>query len=109
NDFARTAGIVRRGEPALQRVLDALSQPQLAVRAVDALRVRVEAHDDGVAVDADPARRRWVANSVNIGFDARVNQRANAGRGTPRQLRYLVAMAREVPRFSEERFYAQFD
>lgn len=105
NDFARAAGIPRRCEPALQRVLRALSQPQLPVRAVDALRVHAEAHDDGVG----GARWRWAANSVNIGFDARVNQRANADRRTPRQLRYLVALLREVPRFSPLKFVAQFD
>ena len=124
NDFARAAGMPRRDEAALQRVLHALSQPQLQVRAVDALRLQVEAHgeasggdrvaggdrgsegDDG---EGGGARGRWVANSVNIGFDARVNQRANAQRRTPRQLRYLVALAQEVPRFAPMKFDAEFD
>ena len=118
NDFARAAGVPRRREPALQRVLDALSQPQLPVRAVDALRVHVEAHEDGCGCgdeggDGDAghggARWRWAANSVNIGFDARVNQRANAQPKVPRRLRYLVALAQEVPRFAPMRFDAQFD
>ena len=113
NDFARAAGIPRRCEPALQRVLNALSQPQPPVRAVDALRLQMEAHDDDAAGgdhdDGDGARGRWAANSVNIGFDARVNQRANAQPKIPRQLRYLVALAQEVPRFSPLKFEAEFD
>lgn len=103
NDFARAAGIPRRYEAALQRVLEALSQPKLAVRAVDALRLSLHRSDDGEAA------ARWAANSINIGFDARVNQRANAQRRTPRQLRYLVALAQEVPGFSSSTFEVELD
>lgn len=89
NDFARTVGVPLRAAEAVHRVLHALAQPEIPVRAVDALRLHT-------SWDSDP---RWAANSVNIGFDARVNQRANAQRRVPRQLRYLVALAQEVPRF----------
>lgn len=116
NDFARAAGVPRRRGAALQRVLDAVSRPQLPVRTVDALRVEAKTHDDGrdenhrEADRSGGARRhRWVANAVNIGFDARVNQRANAQTRTPRQLRYLVALAQEVPRFAPLQFDAGFD
>lgn len=100
NDFARTAGIPRRFAQALRRVLQALEQPELPVRRVDALRLRVP---------ADGERALRVANSVNIGFDARVNQRANAQRRVPRQFRYLAAVAQEVPRFRAVEFELQID
>lgn len=103
NDFARAAGIPRRGGAAMECVLRALRQPQLPVRAVDALRMRLS----GSAGTED--QQRWAANSVNIGFDARVNQRANAQYRTPRRLRYLAALAQEVPRFSPAEFDVEFD
>lgn len=101
NDFARAAGIPRRFDAALQRLLDQLSRPKWDLRPVDALRLQVSS---GGVVD-----RRWAANSVNIGFDARVNQRANTARRTPRQLRYLAALAQEVPRFGTAEFDVEMD
>lgn len=100
NDFARAADIPRRHADALHRVLLALQQPELPARRVDALRLRIE---------GDGADVLWVANSVNIGFDAQVNQRANAQRRVPRQVRYLVALAREVPRFRAVEFELRLD
>lgn len=101
NDFARAAGIPRRYEAAMHRVLHALAQSQLPLRPVDALRLR---RTEGIQEQV-----RWAANSVNIGFDARVNQRANVQQRTPRQLRYLIALAQEVPRFSPVGFDVEFD
>jgi diacylglycerol kinase (ATP) len=128
NDFARAADIPRRHANALQRVLQALAQPELPVRRVDAIRLKISCApssqaDTGAsaqsleAVKAVEVRERsenavrvlWVANSVNIGFDAQVNQRANAQRRVPRQLRYLVALAQEVPRFCAVEFGLRLD
>lgn len=100
NDFARAAGITRRYDAALQTVRDALAQPEIPVRAVDALRLQLP---------GDGGEARWVANAVNIGFDARVNQRANSGMKVPRQLRYLVALAAELPGFKAVGFDVELD
>lgn len=99
NDFARAVGVPRRSTEAVHRLLAALEQPVLPVQAVDALRVKT-------SLSADP---RWAVNSVNIGFDARVNQRANAQRRVPRRLRYLAALAQEVPRFRPVEFTVRID
>jgi diacylglycerol kinase (ATP) len=125
NDFARAADIPRRHANALHRVLQALAQPELPVRRVDAIRLKIsyapssqpKAGASAQSLEVVEARERsenavrvlWVANSVNIGFDAQVNQRANAQRRVPRQLRYLVALAREVPRFRAVEFGLRFD
>ncbi|MGO1860880.1 diacylglycerol/lipid kinase family protein, partial [Agrococcus casei] len=93
NDFARAAGIDRsRPRAVLDGLLTALEDDSPEVVEADALvaTVRRPGHED---------RQHWVANSVNIGFDAKVNQRANGLRTTPRSLRYLVALAQEVPQF----------
>ncbi len=97
NDFARVLGIPRRTSEAVRQLLRALDQPELPLRSVDALRLR-SSFEPG---------SRWVANSVNIGFDARVNQRANLQRRVPRRLRYLLALAQEVPRFRSVEFGVQ--
>lgn len=99
NDFARAVGIPRRTSEAVRRLLEALQQPELPLRPVDALRLK-SSFEPGF---------RWAANSVNIGFDARVNQRANAQRGVPRRLRYLAALAQEIPWFRAVEFELQID
>ncbi|WP_158583043.1 diacylglycerol/lipid kinase family protein [Nesterenkonia natronophila] len=125
NDFARAADIPRRHAHALHRVLQALTQHELPVRRVDAMRLKVSRarssqSDTGPSADCiesadvlerndNPVRVLWVANSVNIGFDAQVNQRANAQRRVPRKLRYLVALAQEVPQFRAVEFVLQLD
>lgn len=103
NDFARAAGIrTRRPGRLLAEVLARLADGRSSTRGIDALRLDVRvpsaaAAGDGVGV-AD-IRRLWAANSVNIGFDALVNQRANALRRLPATGRYLAALARELPGF----------
>lgn len=99
NDFARAAGIPtarRRWREALDRLLRALEHPDAYVRRVDALRVRCG------------GRERWVANSVNFGFDAVVNARANELR-LPGTLRYLAAIVQEAGRFEAREFGVRLD
>lgn len=103
NDFARATGLSRRDpREALDVVLRALERPVMRVVAVDALRLRVST--DGAVHD-----ERWVANSVNIGFDAQVNRRADALTRVPGSLRYLVALFGEVRRFRPISFEAAVD
>ena len=101
NDFARAAGIrTRRPGRRLAEVLTRLAEGPLTARAVDALRL-------GVVTDAEGAKASldlWVANSVNIGFDALVNQRANTLRRLPAAGRYLAALAAELPGFRTAEF-----
>ena len=82
NDFARAAGISRRRDDhgALAALIAGLEHPSAGRERIDALRLR-----NGGTV-------RWAANSVNIGFDAAVNERANRLRWIPGTLRYLVAL-----------------
>lgn len=93
NDFARAAGIPRGGHSgdAIAALVAALAHPAASRRRMDALRLRVEAPDHS-------AIERWVANSVNIGFDALVNERANRLqriRGTARYIAALALVARD--------------
>lgn len=93
NDFARGAGIARHATiKTLRNLLDQLGTPELISAGVDALRVRI-APADGQSQEC------WAANSVNIGFDARVNQRANQLRAVPGPLRYLAALTQVIPSF----------
>lgn len=99
NDCARAAGIPvarRRWREALDRLLRALEHPDAYVRRVDALQVRCG------------GRERWVANSVNFGFDAVVNARANELR-LPGTLRYLAAIVQETGRFEAREFALRLD
>lgn len=93
NDFARAAGLARHDpRKALDVVLRALESPSMSTSEVDALRLLV-------TVDQGVREERWVANSVNIGFDAQVNRRAEVLRVLPGPLRYLAALLVEVRRF----------
>lgn len=82
NDFAREFGVPRH-QPgkALRRALHAEARP----RRVDALVVGTP---DGV--------ERWVGCGFSLGFDARINRRANAIRLPIGPLRYQVALLAEV-------------
>lgn len=107
NDVARAAGLHRHDpRAALEAVLRALEAPAPPTRDVDALRVTVTrpaTARDGPADGADVVvDRRWAANSVNIGFDARVNARANRLRRVPGPLRYLTALALEARTFAPQ-------
>lgn len=93
NDFARAAGIDRR-EPVreLERILTALSRPRVTVRDVDGLHLDIRS--DSLSHSG------YVANSINVGFDARVNQVANRMTKVPGSLRYLAALLRVIPDFT---------
>lgn len=93
NDFARAVGVPRRSAEAVGNVLRALAQSEIPIRAVDALRISIAGDEPS-----------WAVNSVNIGFDAQVNQRANRKSQVPRKLRYLAALAQEIPRFRAVEF-----
>lgn len=104
NDVARAAGLHRHDpRAALEAVLRALEAPHVRTRAVDALRVSVTRPATGPEDEADGTgvvvTRHWAANSVNIGFDAQVNARANRLRRVPGPLRYLAALTLEARAF----------
>ena len=104
NDVAGAAGLHRHDpRAALEAVLRALEAPHVRTRAVDALRVSVTRPATGPEDEADGTgvvvTRHWAANSVNIGFDAQVNARANRLRRVPGPLRYLAALTLEARAF----------
>lgn len=101
NDFARAAQLPLSPPAALQHLLTALRAPELTTVAVDALHVTLRA--PGVT------REWWVANSLNIGFDAEVNQRAETLRHIPGSLRYLVGLVQSLPGFHTRRMRLQLD
>jgi diacylglycerol kinase (ATP) len=84
NDFARSAGIPRHAPAATaQALVSGILDRTATTRAVDLLRIRLgERH--AVAV-----------NSLNIGFDARVNHVANRMR-LPGTARYVAALLRSL-------------
>lgn len=93
NDFARSAGI-ERGAPAagIERILTSLRTGRAAIRDVDVMRVAI----DGV--------EQVAINSVNVGFDAVVNRRANELQKLPGTARYVAALLESVRRFSPLEF-----
>ncbi|MET3810286.1 YegS/Rv2252/BmrU family lipid kinase [Arthrobacter sp. UYEF3] len=86
NDVARALGLPRHDIPAAAaRILAA----QLSGgRVIDAGRVR------------SGCRTHWFAGVVSAGFDAAVNERANAWRHPRGMARYNLAMLRELVTFS---------
>lgn len=98
NDFARGAGI-RRGAPAvgIERMLTGLRTGEVGIREVDVVRFAL----DGV--------EHVALNSVNIGFDAVVNRRANELRRLPGTARYIAALLDSVRSFSPREFGVSVD
>ena len=85
NDTARALGLPRHSIPAAcERILAALAS---GGRLIDAGR----ATSGGVS--------RWFAGVVSAGFDAAVNERANAWRWPRGKARYNLAMLRELASF----------
>lgn len=85
NDLARALGVPAHNVPgACAAVLAALAS---GGRLIDAGR----ASSSGTS--------RWFAGAVSAGFDAAVNERANAWRWPRGQSRYLLAMLRELASF----------
>lgn len=88
NDMARALGLPHDDpRAATARLVDALRHP---ARQIDALRV--------TGVDG---RTTWVAGTVSAGFDAFVNERANALRRPRGRLRYDLALALELIRLRQ--------
>lgn len=98
NDFARSAGM-RRGAPAagIERMLTSLRTGTASIRHVDVIRVAI----DGV--------EQVAINSVNVGFDAVVNRRANELQKLPGTARYIAALLESVRRFSPLEFGVSVD
>lgn len=98
NDFARTAGIPRgRADHVRVRLIEGLQKGTARFRRVDLLRFTV----DGAAHVA--------VNSLNIGFDALVNERANGKPHLRGTARYLVALLQSVHSFRSDRYRYAFD
>lgn len=99
NDFARAAGIPRGGRTgdALAAIAAALKNRAASHRRMDALRVRTSTGE------------HWAANSVNVGFDALVNARANRLRHLSGTLRYVVALVLVARDFETIPFRVGFD
>ena len=88
NDMARALGIPRDDPAAATaQLVEALRHP---ARVIDALRVH---RADGGTT--------WVAGTVSAGFDAFVNERANALRRPRGRLRYDLALALELMRLRQ--------
>ncbi|WP_156475585.1 diacylglycerol/lipid kinase family protein [Pseudoclavibacter helvolus] len=98
NDFARSARL-ERGAPAagIERMLTSLRMGTAGIRDVDVIRLSA----DGV--------EHVAINSVNIGFDAVVNRRANELQKLPGTARYVAALLESVRRFSPLEFGVSVD
>lgn len=82
NDFARQFAVPRRNiGHALAHALRGEARP----RTVDAL-----------VVTAGDGRERWVACGLSLGFDARINQRANAIKLPLGPVRYQLGLIAEI-------------
>jgi diacylglycerol kinase (ATP) len=96
NDIARELGLPLGAEDAAAAVVRALHDGSR--RTVDAARCRLEG--GGV---------RWFAGVLCAGFDAVVNERANAWTWPRGQARYTLAVARELPVFHERSYVLDLD
>lgn len=97
NDIARGLGLpVQDPDAAARVVLDALAAG--TTRTVDAARV--------TGADGDV---RWFAGVLGVGFDAVVNERANAMRWPKGRRRYDLAIARELPVFRPRPYVLRLD
>ena len=85
NDMARALGLPRHNLPAAcEQVLESLAD---GGRMIDAGRITAG------------GTSRWFAGVVSAGFDAAVNERANAWRWPRGKIRYQLAMLRELASF----------
>ncbi|BCW72104.1 hypothetical protein NicSoilB8_31480 [Arthrobacter sp. NicSoilB8] len=85
NDMARALGLPRHNLPAAcEQVLESLAG---GGRMIDAGRITAG------------GTSRWFAGVVSTGFDAAVNERANAWRWPRGKIRYQLAMLRELVSF----------
>lgn len=88
NDMSRGLGIPHDDTEAAIRVLDAALTA--GPRTIDAGRVRWTDADTGEAGE------RWFACALSAGFDAKVNERANAMRHPKGASRYILAVLAEL-------------
>jgi diacylglycerol kinase (ATP) len=93
NDFARTLGLPVRDVPAAVALL-----PEGSTRRVDLGRV-----SDGVVGD------RWFGGVLGAGFDAVVNARAQRMTWPRGQMRYNLAVLRELPVFRPIPYAVELD
>jgi diacylglycerol kinase (ATP) len=100
NDFARGLGIPHDDIPAATRaLLAALIQPP---RVIDAGRLRW-------TDTAGEERGTWFAGALSAGFDAKVNERANAMRRPRGASRYLWAILVELVRMRPASYRLEID
>ena len=90
NDMARGLGIAHDDTEAAIRILDAALTA--GPRAIDAGRMRWTDAETGVTDE------RWFACALSAGFDAVVNERANAMRHPKGPSRYILALLAELAR-----------
>ncbi|PFG31561.1 diacylglycerol/lipid kinase family protein [Paramicrobacterium agarici] len=96
NDLARGLGIARqKPDAAAQRILDSLRSG--SIRSID------------VGVATTSAGERRFGGVVSVGFDARVNARANRMRWPRGRARYVVATLRELAGLRAERMTMAMD
>jgi diacylglycerol kinase (ATP) len=96
NDIARELGLPLAVHDAAAAVLRALDDGSR--RSVDAARCRL----DGGGV-------RWFAGVLAAGFDAVVNERANGWTWPRGHAKYILAVARELPVFTERSYVLDVD
>lgn len=105
NDIADSLGLARGNLLQAAAALDALQ-----VRRIDA--GRIVGGVDGDALGAGlgtSAARAWFGGSVYAGFDAVVNARANQWRWPRGQMRYNLAILRELPVFRAIPYVIEID
>lgn len=93
NDFARGLGLP-------------LQDPQSAVDIITRGRTRTI---DAVRCESPGAGHRWFAGVLGAGFDALVNERANQWSWPRGQMRYNLAILRELPVFRPIRYRLEVD
>ncbi|MGO1543444.1 MAG: diacylglycerol/lipid kinase family protein [Gulosibacter sp.] len=98
NDFARSVGIPRgRTAHVRERLIEGLRDGSARFRAVDLLRYTVD------------GEKHVAVNSINIGFDALVNERANEMRHLSGTSRYLIALIQSIRHFESATFKYAID
>ncbi len=98
NDFARSVGIPRgRSSRIRENLIEALESGQARYRSVDLLRFTIDGEE------------HLAVNSLNIGFDALVNERANEKRHLRGTMRYFIALLQSVRDFRSDAFRFAID
>lgn len=97
NDFASGLGLPADTAAATDVLLERLASPA-GVRRVDA-----------AVVSGLDGPDRWFAGALSAGFDARVNERANAMRRPKGASRYVIALAAELVRLRARRYRLTID